>query len=213
MSHLHPPKWCGCPGPSCRLDGSCQCIRDKFPSPAAVTSDQCPALPCHALPRPALAASCLVLGRLVGLHTSLIVDRALPICLRYLSGCPPCRHGLFCFPVYYRLTRERESPVPPPATRGSLCLGLHAGQSRRRGEEEREREGKKRHTVHWAACSINNCAPPPSYIPQALPPLLWLVIAATVTLPATQGSGEGLKLGPTWCDLTHRRKVCPSLSL
>lgn len=44
------PKWCGSPGPSCRLDGSCQCIRDKFPSPAAITSDPCPALPCLALP-------------------------------------------------------------------------------------------------------------------------------------------------------------------
>lgn len=84
-AHVPPssPKWCGCPGPSCRLDGSCQCIRDKFPSPAAVTSDRCPALPC-----PALAASCLVLGRLVGRPTSLIVDRALPICPICLSALP-----------------------------------------------------------------------------------------------------------------------------
>lgn len=68
-SHLSSPNWCGCPGPSCRLDGSCQCIRDKFPSPAAITSDRCPALPCHALPCPALpCARCQVtrpLGRSV----------------------------------------------------------------------------------------------------------------------------------------------------
>lgn len=55
------PKWCGCPGPSCRLDGSCQCIRDKFPSPAAITSDRCPALPCHAWSCLVLAAGCLVI--------------------------------------------------------------------------------------------------------------------------------------------------------
>lgn len=46
-----------------------------------------PALPCPGA-GPALAASCLVLGRLVGLPTSLIVDRALPIYLPYLTVRP-----------------------------------------------------------------------------------------------------------------------------
>lgn len=99
------PKWCGCPGPSCRLDGSCQCIRDKFPSPAAITSDRCPALP-SALPGPALCW--------------LLVAWSLLTRLAYLSA--RLSSLLFCFPVYCRRTSPvqtqlREAACAWPAAR------------------------------------------------------------------------------------------------
>lgn len=128
------PKWCGCPGPSCRLDGSCQCIRDKFPSPAAITSDRCPALP-SALPGPALCW--------------LLVAWSLLTRLAYLTA--RLSSLLFCFPVYCRGTgpvhvQLREAACAWPAAR----RGVLAARK------------KKRHTVHWAAaCSISHCCPPP----------------------------------------------------
>lgn len=99
------PKWCGCPGPSCRLDGSCQCIRDKFPSPAAITSDRCPALP-SALPGPALCW--------------LLVAWSLLTRLAYLTA--RLSSLLFCFPVYCRRTgpvhvQLREAACAWPAAR------------------------------------------------------------------------------------------------
>lgn len=100
---------------------------------------------------------------------------------------------LFCFPVYHR----RTSPVPAPATRGSLCFAWPARST------QSSLSGSKEETPHRALGGRVFYKPllPPSKPCRSS----WLVIAATVTLPATQGSGEGTELGPTWCDSPPRR--------
>jgi hypothetical protein len=133
-------------------------------------------------------------------QTCALSSPALP-CLVLLAGClvarPPARPTyIIARPVCLFSCLLRYPCDEPCATPSYVCEAARCSACTHNslGERGAEKEGQGTATPwRWAACSVTNCPPPKPY-------RRWLVIAATVTLPATQGSGEATELGPTWCD-------------